>query len=116
MVDWNDGMPNARIWVLKLLRDNFGPGDKFVEIAAPSPSSSANPYVSSYAAVTKPGKHKLLMLNRRNQNFDLSVRGAAGGQLDFVDVSTGFHPPASTKLSSDNLTLHGFSVAVLTFQ
>jgi hypothetical protein len=116
MVDWNDGKPNSRIWVLKLLRDNFGPGDKFVEIAPPSPSSSANPYVSSYAAVTKPGKHKLLLLNRRNKNFDLSVRGAAGGQLDFVDVSTGFHPPASAKLSSDNLTLHGFSVAVLTFQ
>ena len=31
MVDWNTGKPNARYWVLKLLRDNFGPGDKLVD-------------------------------------------------------------------------------------
>ena len=104
-----DGKPNARIWVLKLLRDNFSPGDKIVEISAPSQASAGNPYVYSYAVVTKLGKHKLLLLNRRNQNFDLSVHGAAGGQLDFVDVTTGFQPAASTKLTSDNLTLHGFS-------
>ena len=30
MVDWNTGQPNARFWVLKLLRSNFGPGDKLV--------------------------------------------------------------------------------------
>jgi hypothetical protein len=111
MVDWNDGRSNARIWVLKLLRDNFGPGDKFAEI-----TGSGNPYVYSSAVVTKQGKHKLLLVNRRNQNFDLSVHGAAEGQLDFVDVTTGFRPPASTKLTSDTLTIHAFSVAVLTFQ
>ena len=33
MVDWDTGQPNARFWVLKLLRDNFGPGDKLVETA-----------------------------------------------------------------------------------
>ena len=32
MVDWNDGKPNARFWVLKLLHDNFGAGDKLVEV------------------------------------------------------------------------------------
>ncbi len=116
MVGWSDGKPNARIWVLKLLRDNFAPGDKIVEMAPSSQSSAANPYVYSYAVVTKQGKRKLLLVNRRNQNFDLSVRGAAGGQLDFVDVTTGLQPAVSTKLTSDNLTLHGFSVAVVTPQ
>ena len=32
MVDWKDGQPNARFWVLKLLHDNFAAGDKLVEI------------------------------------------------------------------------------------
>ena len=28
MIDWVNGKPNARYWVLKLIRDNFHPGDK----------------------------------------------------------------------------------------
>jgi hypothetical protein len=108
MVDWNNGKPNARLWVLKLLHDNFAPGDNIVEIASP-----ANPYVTALAVVTKQGKRRVLLVNKRDRNFDLSIPGAAGGQLDYVDVTTGFQPPASGKLGSDNLTLHGFSVAVV---
>jgi hypothetical protein len=109
MVDWNNGKPNARLWVLKLLHDNFAPGDKIVEFAfAPS-----DPYVSCLAVVTKQGKRRMLLVNKRDRSFDLSIPQVAGGQLDYVDVTTAFQPPASTKLSSDTLTLHGFSVAVL---
>ena len=50
MVDWNTGQPNARFWVLKLLRDNFGPGDKMVETHLDSP------YVYAQAFVTPQGK------------------------------------------------------------
>ena len=46
MLDWNDGKPNARFWVLKLLHDNFGPGDKIVETA------DDNPYVYAVAFST----------------------------------------------------------------
>jgi len=108
MVDWNDGKPNARLWVLKLLHENFAPGDKIVEIASP-----AHPYVACLAVVTKQGKRRMLLVNKRDRNFDLSILGAAGAQMDYVDVTTGFRPPASAKLGSDRLTLHGFSVAVL---
>lgn len=106
MVDANNGKPNARFWALKLLHENFGPGDKIVEIA------SEHPYVASLAVVTKQGKRKLLLVNQRNRDFDLSLPGAAGGELDYVDVTTGFEPPASAKLASDRFTLHGLSVAV----
>ena len=30
MMNWENGKPNARFWVLKLLKNNFGPGDKLV--------------------------------------------------------------------------------------
>jgi hypothetical protein len=109
MVDWKDGRPNARLWVLKLLHDNFAPGDKIVELGF----TPVDPYVSSLAVVTKQGKRRMLLVNKRDRDFDLSIPGAAGGQLDYVDVTTAFQPPASAKLSSDSLTLHGFSVAVL---
>jgi hypothetical protein len=113
MVDWNNGKPNARVWVLKLLHDNFGPGDKIVEIAPIGQLAPTHPYVYASAIVTKEGRRKMLLVNKHNGNFDLTIAGASGGQVACVDVTTGFQPPISTKLTSDNLTLHGFSVAVL---
>jgi hypothetical protein len=108
MVDWKDGKPNARFWVLKLLRDNFGLGDKIVEIADDSP------YVYALAFSTHDGKRRILLVNKRNRKFEVSLVGATGGQISFVDQATSFQPPATAKLSSDTVTLGGYSVAVVT--
>jgi hypothetical protein len=114
MVDWNDGKPNARFWVLQLLKDNFGPGDKLVEIA-PFPDSAKNTdYLYALAVLTKEGERKLLLVNKRNRDLALSVPDSANGQLAFVDVTTGSQPPATQNLASNGFTLHGFSVAVVT--
>ena len=114
MVDWNDGKPNARFWVLKLLHDSFGPGDKQVEIEPADSSVPGNPYIYSLAFVTRDGKHRVLLVNKRNQQFDVRVAGASGGQMGYVDQTTGFQPPATSKLSSESLSLGGYSVAVVT--
>src|ERR1700756_2272786 len=108
MVDWNDGKPNARYWVLKLLHDNLGPGDRIVEIA------DDNPYVYALAFLTRDGRRRVLLVNKRERTFEVSVTGATAGQISFVDETTSFHPPAAAKLSSDKLTLGGYSVAVVT--
>jgi hypothetical protein len=114
MVDWNNGKPNARVWVLKLLHDNFGPGDNIVEIRAPSPGSHPSPYLDALAVVVKTGQHRLLLINRRDRDLEVSVAGAGKAKIEYVDTTTGFQPPASANLSSDHLTLHPFSVAVVT--
>ena len=111
MVDWTNGKPNARFQVLKLLRDNLAPGDKIVEEAA---SGSARPYIYSLAVVTPTGKRKILLINKRNSDFALSIAGATGARVDAVDVTTGFQPPSTMTIASEDLTLHGFSVAVVT--
>jgi hypothetical protein len=108
MVDWNNGQPNARYWVLKLLHDNFGPGDKLVEI------DSNNPYIYTIAFLTRDGKKRVLLVNKRDRGFEISIPRASGGQLDYVDQTTGFQPPATAKLAADNVKLGGFSVAVVT--
>jgi hypothetical protein len=114
MVDWNNGKPNARYWVLKLLHDNFAAGDKLVEIAPSIPPEHDNPYVYSLAFATHDGKKRVLLVNKRNRSFDVSIAGASGGQVDYVDQTTGFQPPASAKMDSDILKLSGYSVAVVT--
>lgn len=113
MVDWNDGRPNPRFWVLKLLHDNFGPGDRLVEIAPAGPAAS-NPYIYSLAVVTNNGKRRVLLANKRNRTFELSIPGASGGQMEYVDQTTGFDPPKSVRLDSDRITLYGFGVAAVT--
>ena len=113
MVDWTTGKPTASIWVLRLLHDNFGPGDNLVEINPVSQFSTTHPYVFASAILTRQGHRKVLLVNRHNGDFDVSVPGATGGRLDYVDVTSTSQAPGSIQLTSGNLTLHGFSVAVL---
>jgi hypothetical protein len=110
MVDWNDGKPNPRFWILKLLHDNFGPGDKLFE----AESSPSQPYVYTLGFVCRNGKRRVLLVNKRDRTFEVSVAGSAGGQIDYVDQRTAFQPPANAKLGNDTVRLGGFSVAVVT--
>ncbi len=91
-----------------MLRDNFGPGDKMVE------TDSSMPYVYVQAFVTPEGKRKILLLNKRNRAFDVALPGAEGAQVQFVDPTTNFQPPASSTLTTDQMNLGGFGVAAVT--
>jgi len=109
MVDWNNGRPNARFWVLKLLRENFGPGDKLV-------SGSVNtPFLFMQAFVTRDGSRKILLVNKRDRTVEVALPGATGAREELVDQLTAFEPPASNQLAVDHLTLRGLAVAVLTY-
>jgi len=115
MVDWTDGKPNARFWVLKLLHDDFGPGDKQVEIeAASNPLVPGNPYLYSLAFATRDGRHRILLVNKRDRKCDVSISGIVGGRMDYVDQTTSFQPPATAALNSETFSLGGYSVAVVT--
>ncbi len=108
LVDWNTGQPNTRYWVLKLLHDNLGPGDKLMD------TTSNLPYVYAYGFVTRDGKHKLLLINKRNRSFEVSIPGGAGAAIAYVDQTTGFNPPGVAHLNGDQTTLGGLAVAVVT--
>jgi len=108
MVDWTRGQPNARFWVLKLLHDNFGPGDKLVD------TSSSLGHVFAQAFVTRDGNRKLLLVNQRDRDFDLTIPGGSGAQVMYVDQTTGFQPPATAHMNGEQTTLHGLAVAVVT--
>jgi hypothetical protein len=112
MVDWHTGKPNARLWVLKLLRENFGPGDKIIETEPLD--SAASPYLYSLVVLKPDGERRALLVNKRDHPFEISVTGATGGQEEYVDQTTAFEPPASIKLTADTVTLRGLSVAVVT--
>ena len=56
----------------------------------------------------------MLLVNRHNGILNVSIPGTSGGQLDYVDASTGSQAPGSIRLTSDHLAVQSFSVAVLT--
>lgn len=109
MMNWEDGKPNARYWVLKLIRDNFPPGDKIVQAA---PTSMSHP-VYAEGFVSPQGKRKLLLINVRDNNVNVHIPGIKGGREQFVDETTGEDPPRTVPLESNSVTLGAFSVAVV---
>src|SRR5579872_4848254 len=111
MVDWNTGNPNPRFRVLQLLHDNFGPGDKVVALG--ENFSAHNPYVYAMPVITKEGKRRVLLVNKSQNPMDVQFVAAGGGQLEYVDQTTGFDPAKKARLA-DRATLNGFSVAVVT--
>jgi hypothetical protein len=107
MMDWNNGKPNSRYWILKLIKDNFGPGDKLVSTAF----SGAE--IIAQAFITTTGK-KILLINPRNKeskiNLPVETKDATA---DYVDVSTGENPIAHMEIKDSSVTLQPFAVAVL---
>lgn len=108
MVDWQTGAPNARYWVLKLLHDNFGPGDRLVETSGTASS------VEVQGFVTRDGKRKILLINKRNLPAQLALPGAGGSHEEYVNQETGFRGIGEATLVGDQMALSALEVAVIT--
>jgi hypothetical protein len=64
--------------------------------------------------ITKDGQKRVLLVNKRDRLFQVTIAGMSGGQQVYVDQNSGFGPVASAKVSSDTLTLNGYSVSAVT--
>ncbi len=109
MMNWENGNPNARYWALKLLKDNFGPGDKLVSTSLNGGS------IISQAFLTSKGK-KILLINPRNKEATINLPAEAQNAMaDYVDMSTGEKPVAQKQLQKASITLKPFAVTVFAF-
>ena len=109
MVDWNTGAPNTRFRVLQLLKSNFSPGDKIVS------STSGSPYVYALAVISQSGEHKVLLVNMRDRDLDITLPQQVK-QVQFVDQNTRADPPKTEPVGKNALQLRGLEVAVLTLE
>jgi hypothetical protein len=109
MMDWKNGKPNSRYWVLKLLRDNFGSGDQLVATHFNIPG------VISQGFITKDG-NKLLLINKELKDVQIQLpKNSKAVSVTYVDATTGENAPATKKLTGNTIKLSGFSVAVVDF-
>ena len=115
MVDWETGLPNPRLSTLKLLRENFGPGDKIVQ-QPPDLFGHGHPYLYCMPVVTHDGKRRILLINKRNRPIGVALKGATGARVEYVDQTAGLQSPATSAMSGDQLQLNGLAVAVVTLK
>lgn len=111
MMDWTNSKPNARYWVLKLIKDNFGPGDKLVETSLqPSDDIQAQGFIT-------PGGKKLLLLNKRDRSIQITLPASMkAAAVSVVDGESGEASARSMKVDGTTLTLSPFAVAVAVLQ
>jgi hypothetical protein len=95
---------------LKLIKDNFHPGDKIVETQVKSADG-----LTAQAFLTPAGK-KLLILNQRNRSAQIDLPQDAGqGKTSTVDEDTGDGPPRNSRLAGSSITLAPFAVTVVSW-
>jgi hypothetical protein len=106
MIDWKNGQPNARFLILKLLKDNFAPGDKMVGTVSNSKDIAAQAFIC--------GKDKkLLLINKRNKEIQIELPlEAKGAKIYSVGISTG-NRIAESRLWDSEITLRPFEVSVI---
>ncbi len=111
MIDWTNGKPNARYWVLKLLKDNFHPGDNLVDTKLASMDG-----VTAQGFITPRGK-KLLLVNQRNRVAEIALPNAGSvAKISTVDEFTGDGPAADLKAAPPKLKLAPFAVSVVSWR
>ena len=108
MINWRNGKPNARYWVLKMILDNFHRGSRLV-----STHVSAGRSVASQAFVTTTGR-KLLLINKRNRVVAVRLPKAFRAAKEWiVDESTGEGPAHVLEHLGAVVRLPPFAVAVI---
>ena len=108
MMDWRQNKPNARYWVLKLIKDSFRPGDKLVQTQIDSGDAAAQAFATA-------SDRKLLLANKRNRTIDISLPDAAQASARVVDATTGDGPARSVSPLRGNIELGPFAVAVVSW-
>ncbi len=106
MMDWTANKPNARYWVLSLIKNSFHPGDTLVA------TSISSGDVVAQAFATRAGR-RLLLANKRNHLVEIPVPDAAGASVLVVDETSGDGPARSAKVANGKVELGPFAVAVV---
>jgi hypothetical protein len=112
LIDPVTGKPNARLQALRLLVENFQPGDRLVGTRVDYVSGTpANVAVQAFE--TSVGR-KLLVINKRMHpvELDLGPNGSAS-YMDVVDEKSGGEPPRREVIVGSTVHLDALAVGVI---
>jgi hypothetical protein len=108
LMDWATDKPNARYWVLKLIKDSFHPDDKLVDTGISTGDVTAQAFIT-------PNGNKLLLVNKRNWATDITLENPDKATALTVDEQSGENTARSIMPVSGKLHLEPFAVTVVSW-
>ena len=110
MVDWETGLPNARLRVLQLLQQLLGPGNSLL-----TTSYGEENGIHAQGLVGTDGERKMLLINKEQEDKAVQISGGGSGVAEIVHVGTGGDTWEERPMSGGAIALPRFANAVLSF-
>jgi hypothetical protein len=110
MINYENNKPNARYWVLKLIKDNIPPGSALHKTDIDDNNGGD---ILAQAFIYR-GKRKVLLLNKRNKAINLKLLAdMKPGKVSTVDAASGDSEVAVSAVSGDIMELEPFAVKLI---
>lgn len=111
MINYQNNKPNARYWVLKLIKDNFTPGSKMVKTVLDDNNGDD---ILAQAYVTQ-GVKKVLLLNKRNRAINVKLPvDFKGAKVSTIDMESGDNEAPVATINGEETEMKAFAVKVIT--
>ncbi len=111
MINYINSKPNARFWVLKMIKGNIKAGDSLVSTDI---NANTGDDITAQAFVSGTSK-KVLILNKRNKTTILKVpAGFNGAKISTVDERSGDDAPIQSVINNGAIEMKPFAVSLIT--
>ena len=111
LLNWTTGEGTAKYWTSKLLIETADIDNDQAVVTNTTDVGNLNLYSQAFAG--KDGRRWVLIVNKRYASIDVSLASSTGGVMKIINEASGFGPPTEVKLTSDQITLTAFSVAIV---
>ncbi len=111
MLNWTTGEGTAKYWTSKLLIETADIDND--EAVTTQTTDVGDKNIFSQAFVGQNGRRWVLIVNKRYASVDVSLTGSNGGQMQIINEASGFGPATEVALTSDQITLSPFAIAVV---
>jgi len=111
MMNYVTNKPNARFWVLKMIKDNIRAGDTLVNTTVNADNGAD---IAAQAFIDGINK-KVLILNKRNKIISVKIpEGFKGAKINTVDGVSGDNAPIQSIINAGTIELKPFAVSLIT--
>ena len=111
LLNWTTGAGTQNYHGLELMIRQLSQGN---ELVSSQSSDASDVYAQAYIdRRASRDVRKVLLINKRSTTQQVTVAGAAGGEMETVDDGSGEQPARREKLTADNITLAPFAVSVV---
>ncbi len=111
LLNWTTGEGTAKYWTSKLLIETADIDNDQAVVTNTTDIGDKN--IFSQAFIGNNGRRWVLIVNKRYANIDVSLAGSTGGHMKIINEASGFGPATEVTLTSDQITLSAFAIAVV---